>query len=114
MRLGLGWRVQGLAFPNLASTSGGLPIFFNMIDQGLLDQPLFSVWLSSNPAASPAGAITFGAVNPAHYTGSIQYIPVNSRSFWCAASIDRRCRVFQDMLPTTNLSKWFSPEEFYL
>eukprot|EP00884_Botryococcus_braunii_P007872 jgi/Botrbrau1/17086/Bobra.0741s0001.1 len=74
----------GLAFPGLSSTDG-LPIFYNMIDQGLLDQQLFAVWLSANTASSPAGAISFGAVNPAHYSGSIRYIPVTSRNYWKVA-----------------------------
>lgn len=105
MRRRAGRRVQGLAFPNLAS-AGGLPIFFNMISQGLLDQPIFSVWLSSNPAASPAGAITFGATNPVHYTGSIQYVPVNSRNYWCVAVPDRPRRVFHARFPRARCSRW--------
>jgi Eukaryotic aspartyl protease len=80
---GLHGVVQGLAFPALASTKG-LPIFQNMISQGLLDQPLFAVWLSAVPDSTPAGAISFGAVNPARYTGPITYIPVNSAKYWWA------------------------------
>lgn len=71
--------------PNSSKTTATrreYPIFFNMVEQGLLDQPLFAIWLSSNTAASPAGTISFGALDPGLHTGSINYVPVMSSKFW--------------------------------
>lgn len=46
--------------------------------QGLLDQPTFSIWLNPNTTAQPAGALLFGGVDSAFYTGSLIPVPVIS------------------------------------
>lgn len=38
--------ILGLAFPSIAS-SGATPVFDNMMNEGLVNQDLFSVYLSS-------------------------------------------------------------------
>lgn len=66
---------QGLGFPaisNLKTT----PAFFNMLNDGTLDQPLFSLYFNPNPSASPAGELTFGALDDSKYVDKISYAPV--------------------------------------
>ena len=46
--------------------------------QGLLDAPSFSLWLDPDPAAQPAGSLTFGGVNAALYTGMLMNVTVIS------------------------------------
>ena len=46
--------------------------------QGLLDMPSFSLWLDPNPAAEPAGSLTFGGVEAGRYTGALTNITVIS------------------------------------
>ena len=41
-------RVQGLAFPEI-SIGRAVPPFQNMVDQGLVPEPVFSFWLVPNP-----------------------------------------------------------------
>ncbi len=69
--------------PNL-SKQGQLPAFFRMIESGLLDEPLFSIWLSPDPTLEPAGHIMFGAHDPQRYTGQLVDLPVVSKK--CAAA----------------------------
>lgn len=79
----LSCQAQGLALPAL-SKQGQLPAFFRMLESGLLDEPLFSVWLSPDPTTEPAGKIMFGGHNPQRYVGMLQDLPVTSKK--CARS----------------------------
>jgi cathepsin E len=74
---------QGLGFPQL-SNMRTLPVFFNMIVQGLMDAPTFAVYLNPNPAAEPAGEVQFGGMNSARFTGAMNWTPVVQKS--CAPS----------------------------
>lgn len=62
-------------------------VFDRMRRQGLLDAPRFSVWLSDDPDQEPAGAITFGGVDPDRYAGRLTFLPVVTRKFW-SVSLD--------------------------
>lgn len=67
--------LQGLGFPQL-SNMRTLPVFFNMMTQGLLDAPTFSIYLNPDPASEPAGEIQFGGMNNARFLGSVNWTPV--------------------------------------
>ena len=47
--------------------------------QGLLEQPVFTFWISANDSQPIVGELTFGAVKPKYYTGSLVKIPVDSQ-----------------------------------
>lgn len=68
---------QGLGFPAL-SKQGVMPPFFNMLQQGLLNAPEFSIWLNRDirEGVFPAGEILLGGINPARYSGELRYHPV--------------------------------------
>ena len=70
---------QGLGFQDLSST-GALPPFLNAVQEGLLSQPLFSLWLNPSPGAEPAGELTFGVVDSTKYTGQLTYLSVIQES----------------------------------
>ncbi|KAK9826713.1 hypothetical protein WJX81_000524 [Elliptochloris bilobata] len=76
--------IFGLALPRLNKT-GMTPVFFNMIEQRLLDIPVFGVWLNPDPTMEPAGSIRFGNVDPARYEGGITDLPVISDKYWTVA-----------------------------
>ena len=65
---------QGLAFPAL-SKQGVAPPFFNMLQERLLDAPEFSIWLNKDTREGvfPAGELLLGGINPARYSGELQY-----------------------------------------
>uniref|UniRef100_A0A6Q2Z9Q2 pepsin A n=1 Tax=Esox lucius TaxID=8010 RepID=A0A6Q2Z9Q2_ESOLU len=71
--------ILGLAYPRLAA-SQATPVFDNMMNQHLVDQDIFSVYLSKNSAAG--SVVTFGGIDPNHYQGSIAWIPLSSELYW--------------------------------
>ncbi|KAJ8370247.1 hypothetical protein SKAU_G00102750 [Synaphobranchus kaupii] len=70
--------ILGLAFPSI-SVSQATPVFDNMMKQGLVTQDLFSVYLSNE---QPGSEVVFGGMDPNHYTGNINWIPLSSESYW--------------------------------
>lgn len=57
------------------------PPFYNMIDQGLLDEPVFAFYLSDTNNGDDSEA-TFGGVDKSHYTGKITTIPLRRKAYW--------------------------------
>lgn len=73
--------ILGMSYPTI-SVNGVPPVFNNMIDQGLVEDPVFSFWLSRNPDAAQGGEITFGGADPDRYTGEISWAPVTRKAYW--------------------------------
>lgn len=73
------YHLQGLALPALAKDAWQMPAFFRMAQQGLLRDPVFSVWMDPNSHAVPAGEILFGGADASHFEGHLQLIPVISK-----------------------------------
>ncbi|XP_026224825.1 pepsin A-like [Anabas testudineus] len=71
--------ILGLAFQSIASDDV-VPVFVNMVSQGLVSQPMFSVYLSSN--SEQGSEVVFGGVDSSHYTGEITWIPLTSATYW--------------------------------
>ncbi|XP_041753316.2 pepsin A-like [Coregonus clupeaformis] len=71
--------ILGLAYPRLAA-SQATPVFDNMMTQHLVNQDMFSVYLSRNSAVG--SVVTFGGVDPNHYEGQIAWIPLSSQMYW--------------------------------
>ncbi|KAI3357381.1 hypothetical protein L3Q82_015819, partial [Scortum barcoo] len=71
--------ILGLAFQSIASDNV-VPVFNNMVSQGLVSQPQFSVYLSSN--SEQGSEVVFGGVDSSHYTGQITWIPLSSATYW--------------------------------
>uniref|UniRef100_A0A7M4E5Q7 Embryonic pepsinogen-like n=1 Tax=Crocodylus porosus TaxID=8502 RepID=A0A7M4E5Q7_CROPO len=76
--------ILGLAYPNLA-TDRFIPVFDNMMNQNLVQQHLFSVYLSRDQNGS---SITFGGTDESYFTGPIHWIPVSYQGYW-QISMDR-------------------------
>lgn len=74
--------ILGLGFDTI-SVNKIPPPFYNMIDQGLLDEPVFAFYLgdTSNGEEDESEAI-FGGVNKDHYTGKITEIPLRRKAYW--------------------------------
>ncbi|KAL5290643.1 hypothetical protein ACFFRR_010165 [Megaselia abdita] len=71
----------GMAFIPVA-VDGIVPPFINMIKQGLLDEPVVSVWMNRNQNASDGGEIIFGGIDPTKYSGNFSYVPLTKESYW--------------------------------
>ncbi|XP_071247580.1 pepsin A-like [Salvelinus alpinus] len=71
--------ILGLAYPRLAA-SQATPVFDNMMTQHLVNQDMFSVYLTRNSAVG--SMVTFGGVDPNYYQGQIAWIPLSSQMYW--------------------------------
>ncbi|XP_062860931.1 gastricsin-like [Trichomycterus rosablanca] len=71
--------ILGLAYPALAS-GNAVPLVDNMMQQGLLEQNLFGVYLSGNEQSG--SEIAFGAVDTNMYSGQLYWTPVTAETYW--------------------------------
>lgn len=73
--------ILGMGFPTIAVT-GAVPVFNNMIDQGLVEEPVFAFWLNRQLDAEKGGELTLGGMDPEHYKGNITWAPVTLSAYW--------------------------------
>lgn len=73
--------ILGMGYVTI-SKGNVVPPVNNMISQGLLAEPLFAFYLNRDTSAADGGEISFGAINPAHYTGKITWMDVTVQGFW--------------------------------
>jgi hypothetical protein len=55
------------------------PTFFEMINQGALDAPVFAFYLETT---GENGELSLGQMDPAHYTGPVQVVPLSSETYF--------------------------------
>jgi saccharopepsin len=72
--------ILGLGYDTI-SVQHVTPPFYNMINQKLVDESYFSVWLNNGGDAN-GGEIVFGGMDPAHYTGEVSWAPVIRKGYW--------------------------------
>eukprot|EP01120_Amphizonella_sp_Union-15-10_P001140 TRINITY_DN11191_c0_g1_i1.p1 TRINITY_DN11191_c0_g1~~TRINITY_DN11191_c0_g1_i1.p1 ORF type:complete len:401 (+),score=93.23 TRINITY_DN11191_c0_g1_i1:58-1260(+) len=74
--------ILGLAFESI-SVDQVTPVFYNILSQRLVSQPRFSVWLSKIPSSTfTGGELLIGGVDPKHYTGALNFVPLTSETYW--------------------------------
>ncbi|XP_050368495.1 aspartic proteinase-like [Argentina anserina] len=71
----------GLGFQEI-SVGNAVPVWYNMIKQGLIKEPMFSFWMNRNAAAQEGGELVFGGVDPNHFKGKHTYVPVTRKGYW--------------------------------
>ncbi|KAJ6338771.1 hypothetical protein OIU76_008262, partial [Salix suchowensis] len=59
-----------------------VPVWYNMVNQGLVKKQVFSFWLNRNVEGEEGGEIVFGGVDPNHYKGEHTYVPVTQKGYW--------------------------------
>ncbi|KAK6357126.1 Vacuolar protease A [Orbilia javanica] len=55
------------------------PPFYEMISQGLVDEPVFAFYLGREEDQSEA---VFGGIDKSHYTGDITWVDVRRKAYW--------------------------------
>ncbi|KAK8764019.1 hypothetical protein V5799_033373 [Amblyomma americanum] len=73
--------IFGLAYPSI-SQNAQLPLFDAMVKQGVVRQPVFSLYLAKQPSEQNGGEIYFGGVNTHRHTGDVSYVPVTKTGHW--------------------------------
>jgi len=73
--------ILGLGYDSI-SVNKIVPPFYSMINQGLLDEPVFAFYLGSSDAEGDESEAVFGGVNEDHYTGKLTEIPLRRKAYW--------------------------------
>ncbi|XP_057962427.1 aspartic proteinase-like [Malania oleifera] len=73
--------ILGLGFQEI-SVGNAVPVWYNMVKQGLIKDPVFSFWLNRNADEDEGGEIVFGGVDPNHFKGKHTYVPVTKKGYW--------------------------------
>ncbi|KAL9125542.1 MAG: hypothetical protein Q9217_005265 [Psora testacea] len=73
--------IMGLGYDTI-SVNHIVPPWYNMIDQGLLDAPIVSFYLSDTSNEGDESEAMFGGINDAHYTGKMTKIPLRRKAYW--------------------------------
>ncbi|KAL7213561.1 hypothetical protein ACSBR2_016147 [Camellia fascicularis] len=73
--------ILGLGFREI-SVGDSVPVWYNMVKQGLVSEPVFSFWLNRNTKEEVGGELVFGGVDPNHYKGKHTYVPVTQKGYW--------------------------------
>ena len=71
--------ILGLGFDTI-SVNHITPPFYNMINEGLLDSPVFSFRIGSSE--DDGGEAVFGGIDEEAYSGEIHYVPVRRKAYW--------------------------------
>jgi saccharopepsin len=72
----------GLAFGyDTISVNKIVPPFYNMLEQGLLDEPVFAFYLGDTNENEESVA-TFGGIDESHYTGKLVKLPLRRKAYW--------------------------------
>lgn len=73
--------ILGLGFKEI-SVNRVTPVWYNMMDQKLVKEPVFSFWLNRNADDESGGELVLGGVDPKHYKGEHVYTPVTRKGYW--------------------------------
>ncbi|KAI5069998.1 hypothetical protein GOP47_0014341 [Adiantum capillus-veneris] len=73
--------ILGLGFQEIA-VDNVTPVWYNMLDQELVSEPVFSFWLNRNADDDIGGEIIFGGMDPDHFIGNHTYVPVSRKGYW--------------------------------
>jgi len=72
--LGMGW--DSISVNHLPT------VFTNMVNQQLVDSPVFSFWLNRDQEDPNGGQMILGGSDESLYTGEMSYIPLSAKTYW--------------------------------
>lgn len=73
--------IFGLAYKAI-SVNGANPPFYNMVDQKLVDEPIFAFYLGDTGNGDQDSILTFGGTNDSHFEGRVRQLSVIQKGYW--------------------------------
>lgn len=73
--------ILGLGYDTI-SVNKIIPPFYNMLNQNLLDEPVFAFYLGDSNTEGDDSVATFGGVDTDHFTGDLIKIPLRRKAYW--------------------------------
>ncbi|EDW87255.1 aspartic proteinase A1 [Drosophila yakuba] len=74
--------ILGLGLSQIALDGVKTPLD-NILEQGLIDEPIFSLYVNRNASdASNGGVLLLGGADPTLYSGCLTYVPLSKVGFW--------------------------------
>ncbi|OQE40839.1 hypothetical protein PENCOP_c005G07799 [Penicillium coprophilum] len=73
--------ILGLGYDTI-SVNGMVPPFYHMINQKLVDEPVFAFYLGDANKEGDNSEATFGGIDKNHYTGELIKIPLRRKAYW--------------------------------
>ena len=73
--------IWGLGYDSI-SVNKIVPPFYQMINQGLVDEPVFAFYLGDTNKDGDESEVVFGGVDKDHYTGDVTYLPLRRKAYW--------------------------------
>lgn len=73
--------ICGMAFETI-SVDHVTPVWYNLLSQKKVTDPVFAFWLNRNESAKIGGEMTLGGIDSSHYTGDIHYVPLSNETYW--------------------------------
>ncbi|XP_059313378.1 cyprosin-like [Lycium ferocissimum] len=73
--------ILGLGFQEIC-VGNATPVWYNMVGQGLVKEPVFSFWFNRDANAKEGGELVFGGVDTKHFKGNHTYVPLTQKGYW--------------------------------
>ncbi|KAJ6143394.1 hypothetical protein N7471_002847 [Penicillium samsonianum] len=73
--------ILGLGYDTI-SVNKMIPPFYHMINQKLVDEPVFAFYLGDASKDGDNSEATFGGIDKSHYTGELIKIPLRRKAYW--------------------------------
>jgi hypothetical protein len=78
--------IMGMAWPTI-SVNSIPPVFTMMVNQGLVNQPVFSFYLTTctSTGVCTDGEMLIGDIDTSHYIGTLDWVPLKELNYWTVA-----------------------------
>lgn len=73
--------ILGLGYDTI-SVNKIVPPFYEMLNNNLLDEPMFSFYLGDANVDSDDSEVVFGGMNEDRFTGKLTKIPLRRKAYW--------------------------------
>lgn len=73
--------ILGMGYMNIA-VDQVVPPFYNLFEQGLIEEPTFGFYLARAGSAQAGGQLVLGGVDTQLFSGNLTYVPIVQQGYW--------------------------------